>query len=73
MFQERLCSLALLSTESQLAGKLDFKDSISDFASEKARRWAFCDFVRKVEQGPMIANGIARGSLTQQCCIFAIL
>ncbi|CAB1429715.1 unnamed protein product [Pleuronectes platessa] len=39
--QERLCSLAMLSIESQLARKLDFKDLISDFAHEKARRWAF--------------------------------
>ena len=40
MSQERLCSLAMLSIESQLARKLDFKDLISDFAHEKARRWA---------------------------------
>lgn len=40
MSQDRLCSLAMLSIESQLARKLDFKDLISDFASKKARRWA---------------------------------
>lgn len=43
VFQERLCSLATLSIESQLARKLDFKDLISDFASEKARCWALCE------------------------------
>ena len=41
MSPERLCSLAMLSIESQLARKLDFKDLISDIAHEKARRWAF--------------------------------
>jgi hypothetical protein len=41
MSQDRLCSLAMLFIESQLARKLDFKDLISDFASKKARRWAF--------------------------------
>ena len=40
MSQDRLCSLAMLSIESQLARKLDFKDLISDFACKKARRWA---------------------------------
>lgn len=40
MSQDRLCSLAMLSIESQLARKLDFKDLINDFASKKARRWA---------------------------------
>jgi hypothetical protein len=36
---DRLCSLAMLSIESQLARKLDFKDSMSDFASKKTQRW----------------------------------
>lgn len=40
MSQDRLCSLAMLYIESQLARKLDFKDLISNFASKKARRWA---------------------------------
>lgn len=40
MSQDRLYSLAMLSIESQLARKLDFKDLINDFASKKARRWA---------------------------------
>lgn len=40
MSQERLCSLAMLSIESQLARKLEFKDLMGDFASRKARRWA---------------------------------
>lgn len=40
MSRDRLCSLAMLSIESQLAKKLDFKDLINDFASKKARRWA---------------------------------
>lgn len=43
MSQEKLYSLAMLSTESQLARKLDFKDLISDFANEKGRRWAFSE------------------------------
>lgn len=41
MSQERLNSLALLSIESQLARKLDFKDLINDFAMKKTRQWAF--------------------------------
>jgi hypothetical protein len=40
MSQDRLCSLSMLSIESQLDRKLDFKDLINDFASKKARRWA---------------------------------
>lgn len=39
MSQERLFSLAKLSTESQLAKKLDFKDLIAYFAGKKVRRW----------------------------------
>lgn len=41
MCQERLNSLAMLSIESQLAQKLDFKDIIHDFATKKVRRMAF--------------------------------
>lgn len=41
MSQERLCSLAMLSIESELARELDFKDLINDFAAEKVRRWTF--------------------------------
>ncbi|KAL0189891.1 hypothetical protein M9458_016990, partial [Cirrhinus mrigala] len=37
MSQDRLNSLALLSIESQLARKLDFKDLIKDFATKKTR------------------------------------
>lgn len=33
MSQGRLCSLAMLSIECQLTGKLDFKDLINDFAA----------------------------------------
>lgn len=40
MSQKKLCSLAMISIESQLSRKLDFKDIINDFASQKARRWA---------------------------------
>lgn len=36
MSQSRLCRLAMLFTESQLARKLNFKDLIDDFASRKA-------------------------------------
>ena len=45
MSQDRLCSLAMLYIESQLARKLDL---IGDFASKKAQRWALG------EQGPAI-------------------
>ncbi len=41
MSQERLNNLAILSIESQLALRLNFKDLIEDFASKKARRLAF--------------------------------
>lgn len=41
MSQDRLNSLAILSVESQLAKKLDFKDLISKFAHAKTRQWAF--------------------------------
>nr|XP_029476898.1 opsin-5-like [Oncorhynchus nerka] len=40
MSQDRLCSLAMLSIEIQLARNLNFKDLISDFASKKAQCWA---------------------------------
>jgi len=40
MSQERLNNLAILSIESQLALRLNFKDLIEDFASKKARRLA---------------------------------
>ncbi|XP_042164291.1 opsin-5-like [Oncorhynchus tshawytscha] len=40
MSQDRLCSLAMLSIEIQLARNLNFKDLISDFASKKAQHWA---------------------------------
>ncbi|XP_010781026.1 protein arginine N-methyltransferase 8-B-like [Notothenia coriiceps] len=38
----------MLSSESQLARKLDFKDLISDFACKKARRWALV-FLQEVD------------------------
>lgn len=37
MLQDRLCLLAILSTESKLARKLNFDDLIHDFASRKGR------------------------------------
>lgn len=40
MSQDMLNSLALLSIESQLAKKLDFKDLFSAFANMKTRQWA---------------------------------
>lgn len=47
----------------------DFKDLMSDIASEKARRWAFGE----KGQARASENGVTRGSLTQQRFIFAIL
>ncbi len=41
MSQERLNNLAILSIESLLALKRNFKDLIDDFASKKARHLAF--------------------------------
>ncbi|XP_014045249.1 5-methylcytosine rRNA methyltransferase NSUN4-like [Salmo salar] len=49
MSQDRLCSLAMLSNESQLARKLDFEYLISDISSKKARRWALAFQVKLVE------------------------
>ncbi len=41
MSQERLNNLAILSIESQLALRLNFKDLIEDFGTKKAMRLAF--------------------------------
>lgn len=41
MVQERLNSLAILSTESEPALSLDFKDFIHHFATKKPRRLDF--------------------------------
>ena len=49
MSQDRLCSLAMLSIESQLARKLNFKDLISELARLSAGL-----LVSKAEQGPVI-------------------
>uniref|UniRef100_H3AJL3 Uncharacterized protein n=1 Tax=Latimeria chalumnae TaxID=7897 RepID=H3AJL3_LATCH len=38
MSQDRLSSLAILSTEYELARKIDFRDIIQDFANKKARQ-----------------------------------
>ena len=64
MSLDRLCSLVMLSIESLLARKLDFKDLIRDFASKKAgllvstaellvRKAGL--LVSKAEQGPVIS------------------
>lgn len=38
MSQERLCGLALLSIEKDIASKLDYNDFIAEFAAKKARK-----------------------------------
>uniref|UniRef100_A0AAV2KYQ8 HAT C-terminal dimerisation domain-containing protein n=1 Tax=Knipowitschia caucasica TaxID=637954 RepID=A0AAV2KYQ8_KNICA len=38
MSQDRLCGLALLSIEKEIASKLDYKDLIAEFAAKKARK-----------------------------------
>lgn len=41
MSQDRLCGLALLSIENEVACKLDYKDLMAEFAAKKARKVAF--------------------------------
>ena len=41
MTQDRLCDLALLSIECEIANIVDFKDIINDFAHLKVRKVSF--------------------------------
>uniref|UniRef100_H3BBS5 HAT C-terminal dimerisation domain-containing protein n=1 Tax=Latimeria chalumnae TaxID=7897 RepID=H3BBS5_LATCH len=43
MSQDRLSSLAILSTEYELARKIDFRDIIRDFANKKAQHSEHCE------------------------------